>query len=93
MLKDTAPHNNANKNNERRKLRTDRENEDTQTAGDIKDKKNYVTIQTIEGIKGALREIDNAKNFRCQQRLGLARYKIPETPRPMRNIPKFYTSK
>ena len=52
-----------------------------------------VTIQTTEGQYERTVEVDNTSNFPLQQRLGLAKYKIPEPPKMMHNIPKYYITK
>ena len=53
----------------------------------------YVTIRTREGRYEAGLIIDNTNNCPMQKKLNMARYRIPEHPRLMRNIPKFYTTK
>ena len=52
-----------------------------------------ITIQTTEGQYETILTVDNSNNCPLQQKLGLARYRISEPPRMMRNIPKYYTTK
>lgn len=53
----------------------------------------YLTIQNDEGIYEARVAVADSNNFPLQTKLRITRYRIPEPPRLMRNIPKFYTSK
>ena len=62
------------------------------TARNRTDNRNYVTTQTAGGRYEAIPQIDNANNSPIQRKLNLTRYGIPEPPRMMRNLPKFYTA-
>ena len=58
------------------------------------DGQHYVTIQNNDGRYEERLIIDNPNSYPNQkQKLQLTRYRSPEPPRLMRNIPKFYTAK
>ena len=52
-----------------------------------------ITIQTTEGQYEAIIRADNTNNCTLQEKLGLTRYRIPEPPETMRNIPEYHTAK
>ena len=59
----------------------------------MKETDRKITIQTAEGHYETILTVGNSNNCPLQQKLGLTRYKIPEPPMMMRNIPKYYTTK
>ena len=59
----------------------------------MKETDRKITIQTAEGHYETILTVGNSNNCPLQQKLGLTRYKIPEPPMMMRNIPKYYATK
>ena len=64
----------------------------TLTTRNRTDNQNYATTQTAGKTYEALLKLDTAINCPFQRKLTLSRCCIPEPPRLMRNIPKFYTA-
>lgn len=57
------------------------------------EERHYVTIQNAEGSYGEMLIVDNSNNYPLQKQIRTARYRIQESPRLMRNVPKFYPAK